>query len=81
MDDQSESRIDQFHMLSVIGKGSYAKVMLVRKKDNHKLYALKSMKKKYIEQKKQEGRIMMEKNILKELNHPFLVHMHSSFQT
>lgn len=51
--DQSESRLDQFHMLSVIGKGSYAKVMLVRKKDNHKLYALKSMKKKYIEQKKQ----------------------------
>ncbi len=65
MDDQSETRLDQFHMLSVIGKGSYAKVMLVRKKDNHKLYALKSMKKKYIELKKQEGRIMMEKNILK----------------
>ena len=38
-------------MLSVIGKGSYVKVMLARKKDNHKLYALKSMKKKYIEQK------------------------------
>ena len=68
-------------MLSVIGKGSYAKVMLVRKKDNHKLYAIKSMKKKYIELKKQEGRIMMEKNILKGLDHPFLVHMHSSFQT
>ncbi len=40
-------------MLTVIGKGSYAKVVLVRKKDNQKLYALKSMKKKYIEQKKQ----------------------------
>lgn len=35
-------------MLSVIGKGSYAKVMLVRKKETNKLYALKSMKKKYI---------------------------------
>jgi serum/glucocorticoid-regulated kinase 2 len=65
MQDQSETRLEQFHMLSVIGKGSYAKVMLVRKKDNQRLYALKSMKKKYIEQKKQEGRIMMEKNILK----------------
>lgn len=79
--DNSEVQLDQFHMLSVIGKGSYAKVMLVRKKDSQKLYALKSMKKKYIEQKKQEGRIMMEKNILKELNHPFLVHMNSSFQS
>jgi serine/threonine protein kinase len=65
MQEQSDTRLDQFNMLSVIGKGSYAKVMLVRKKDNHKLYALKSMKKKYIEQKKQEGRILMEKNILK----------------
>lgn len=51
--DNSEVRLDQFHMLSVIGKGSYAKVMLVRKKDSQRLYALKSMKKKYIEQKKQ----------------------------
>ena len=39
-------------MLSVIGKGSYAKVSLVRKKKNGRLYALKSMKKKYIEAKK-----------------------------
>jgi serum/glucocorticoid-regulated kinase 2 len=53
MQDTADSRLDHFHMLSVVGKGSYAKVMLVRKKDNNKLYALKSMKKKYIEQKKQ----------------------------
>lgn len=53
MQELNDTRLDQFHMLSVIGKGSYAKVMLVRKKDNQKLYALKSMKKKYIEQKKQ----------------------------
>jgi serum/glucocorticoid-regulated kinase 2 len=48
MQDLPATRLDQFHMLSVIGKGSYAKVMLVRKKDNNKLYALKAMKKKYI---------------------------------
>lgn len=48
-----ESPLDQFTMLSVIGKGSYAKVVLVRKKSNGNLYALKSMKKKYIEKKKQ----------------------------
>lgn len=53
--------LDQFTMLSVIGKGSYAKVVLVRKKQNGNLYALKSMKKKYIEKKKQENRIITEK--------------------
>jgi len=48
-------------MLSVIGKGSYAKVVLVRKKATGQLFALKSMKKKYIEKKNQIKRVMMER--------------------
>jgi protein-serine/threonine kinase len=32
-------------MKSVIGKGSYGKVLLVTKKDNNKQYALKILKK------------------------------------
>ena len=51
--------LQEFSMLSVIGKGSYAKVSLVRKKKNGCLYALKSMKKKYIEAKKYEGRALL----------------------
>lgn len=36
-------------MLSVIGKGSYAKVVLVKKKgDDSRVYAMKILKKKYI---------------------------------
>lgn len=77
---EAENPLDQFTMLSVIGKGSYAKVVLVRKKSNGNLYAMKSMKKKYIEKKKQEGRIMIEKEILAEINHPFLVKLNCSFQ-
>lgn len=47
-------------MLSVIGKGSYAKVILVRKKDeNDKVYAMKILKKKYIEKRKQEDNVMI----------------------
>ena len=34
-----------FEMISVIGKGSYGKVMLVKKKDSQKLYAMKALKK------------------------------------
>lgn len=55
---QEHHPLDDYTMLSVIGKGSYAKVMLVRKKTNGNLYALKSMKKKYIEKKQQGQRIM-----------------------
>lgn len=37
--------IDHFIMISVIGKGSYAKVILVRHRLNGQLYALKVVKK------------------------------------
>ena len=45
----------------MIGKGTYAKVLLVRSKDDHHLYALKSLKKKFILEKNQEKHIMTEK--------------------
>jgi serum/glucocorticoid-regulated kinase 2 len=72
--------LEAYAMLSVIGKGSYAKVILVRKKDNGQLYAIKSMKKKYIEQKNQVKRVMMERDILTKIDHPFLIKIHSAFQ-
>jgi serum/glucocorticoid-regulated kinase 2 len=46
--------LETFNVLSVIGKGSYAKVVLVKRKDDDsKVYAMKILKKKYIEQRKQ----------------------------
>jgi serine/threonine protein kinase len=37
-----------FQTISVIGKGSYGKVLLVQKKDTKKQYALKILKKEEI---------------------------------
>ena len=45
--------LDNFSMLSVIGKGSYAKVVLARRNDNAQLYAIKILKKKYLQKQKQ----------------------------
>ena len=50
-----------FSKLSVIGKGTYAKVSLVRHLKDNQLYALKELKKKYILEKNQEKHIMTEK--------------------
>ena len=52
----------------------------MRKKGTGQLYALKSMKKKYIEKKNQVRRVMTEKDILTQISHPFLVTIHASFQ-
>lgn len=55
----NEVNLDSFEMNCVIGKGAYAKVLLVRKKDTKELYALKVLKKSGI---KQDARI--ERNIM-----------------
>ena len=43
----SSPSVDDFIMVSQIGKGTYAKVILVRSKADNKLYALKMLKKKW----------------------------------
>lgn len=72
--------IEDFVLISVIGKGSYAKVSLVKKKDSKEVFALKVLKKEYIEKKKQEEHIITERNVLAEVKHPFIVKMFYSFQ-
>ena len=72
--------IDDFHLLSVIGKGSYGKVMLVRKKDTNELLAIKMLKKDYIERRNQILHTKTERNVLARVNHPFIVKLKYAFQ-
>lgn len=71
--------VDDFHFNSLIGRGTYAKVCLVTRKKDEKLFALKILKKKYIIEKGQEDHIMTEKKILAGISHPFLVKLEASF--
>jgi serine/threonine protein kinase len=68
-------------MIKVIGTGSYGKVLLVKKKDNDKLYAMKVLKKKFIRLKKQVNNTWTERKILEKINHPFIVKMNYAFQS
>lgn len=56
--------LNDFLMLSVIGKGSYAKVVLVKKKNTGEIMALKMLKKEMVEKKKQEEHIRTERDVL-----------------
>jgi protein-serine/threonine kinase len=49
----ANSCLKDFLTVSVIGKGTYAKVLLVRHIKDKTLYALKVLKKKYILEKNQ----------------------------
>lgn len=73
---------NSFYTISVIGQGSYAKVILVKKKDTGQYYAMKVLKKQNISKKKQEQHVRTERDILvNHTDHPFLVRLFYSFQT
>lgn len=91
---RTTATIDDFTLLSVLGKGSYAKVILVRKKDNQQVYALKVLKKLNVQKKNQQTKVQDERQILVniiillpshlndqiEVNHPFIVKLYHTFQ-
>jgi serine/threonine protein kinase len=70
---------NDFQMLSVIGKGSYGKVLLVRKKACGELYAIKVLKKSDLQRRNQVERTMTERRILGQVRHPFVVKMDYAF--
>jgi len=73
--------IQDFDLLAVIGKGSFGKVLQVRKKDTGRIYAMKVLNKKNILENNELEHTKTEKNILQKLAHPFLVNLNYSFQT
>jgi len=71
-----------FEFLRVIGKGSFGKVLLARHKVEQRHYAVKVLSKRLVMKRNEAKHIMSERNVLlKNLNHPFLVGLHYSFQT
>ncbi|KAF7324811.1 Non-specific serine/threonine protein kinase [Mycena kentingensis (nom. inval.)] len=73
--------IEAFELLKVIGKGSFGKVMQVRKKDTGRIYALKTIRKAHIAQRPGEiTHILAERTVLALVNNPFIVPLKFSFQ-
>ena len=74
--------IESFDLLKVIGKGSFGKVMQVRKKDTQRIYALKTIRKANIAARPGEiTHILAERTVLALVNNPFIVPLKFSFQT
>ncbi|XP_051538896.1 ribosomal protein S6 kinase alpha-3 isoform X5 [Myxocyprinus asiaticus] len=73
----------QFELRKVLGQGSFGKVFLVKKTtgpDAGQLYAMKVLKKATLKVR-DRVRTKMERDILVEVNHPFIVKLHYAFQT
>ena len=56
--------VDDFEICKVIGRGSFGKVYMVKKKSDGMIYAMKSLKKDQIIRTKQVGNTKVERDIM-----------------
>ncbi|TDH68781.1 hypothetical protein CCR75_007874 [Bremia lactucae] len=73
--------LEDFTLIRVIGKGSFGKVTLVRKKNNSKVFAMKILTKSHLLKRKQVEHTKTERRVLSVASHPFIVGLHYAFQT
>ena len=76
-----EVTINDFEQIRVIGRGGFSKVVLARKIDTGRLYAIKMLKKDQLIHDRKIQPVLRERGVLQQLNHPFLVKLHWAFQS
>lgn len=82
--DELESKsinIHSFNLITVLGKGSFGKVLLMEKKDTKKLYAIKTIQKQKLYNAKKKDHAMIERTVLAQLTSPFVVKLYYAFQS
>lgn len=82
--------MEDFQLIEVIGRGSFGKVFLSRRKDTGKPYAMKILKKDQLLEKnlliKTQGKFyindfLAERDILEKIKNPYICSLHYAFQT
>ncbi|KAJ3122208.1 Serine/threonine kinase [Nowakowskiella sp. JEL0407] len=76
--------LQDFKFISVLGRGSFGKVMLAEDLLSGRLYAIKALKKEFVVQNDDVKGTHLEKRIFQAASatmHPYLVNLHSCFHT
>ena len=68
-------QLDDFQLVSIIGKGNFGKVYLVYLPLNKQYYAMKSIRKDIVIDNDSIENVKLEKLVLMQVNHPFIVTM------
>lgn len=67
--------LDDLETIATVGTGTFGRVFLVRERQSRAFYALKQMKIPDVIRLKQEEHVHNEKEVLTEVNHPFLIRL------
>ena len=73
-------QFEDFEILRSIGRGTYGKVCLVERKENQSLLAMKYINKERCEKQRAIDNILAEVELLRALDHPFIVRLCYTFQ-
>jgi serine/threonine protein kinase len=73
--------MDDFRIISVIGRGFYGKVMLCEHNVTKERVAIKSIRKTHLLETGKMQSMVFERSILAKLDHPFIVSLKFAFQT
>jgi len=76
------TRMDRsaFRPIAVLGRGAFADVLLVRKRDSEALYAMKRLRKSDVLRNRQAAHVKAERDILAEADNEWIVRLFYSFQ-
>lgn len=80
----NQNPLNEFQLLKVLGRGHFGKVILVKHIETNTYHALKALKKRDVLTRDEVSALLAEKRIFQIANlarHPFLVNLHSCFQT
>ncbi|ORX56847.1 kinase-like protein [Hesseltinella vesiculosa] len=70
----------KFKLLRIIGRGAFGKVRIVEHRESRRLYAMKYIDKEECIRLDAARNIIRERNILEQLDHPFLCRLRFAFQ-
>ena len=73
--------LDDYSLVRVVGKGSFGKVLLVRRTSTGDYFAMKVLTKSTIRRRRQIEHTKTERSVLARVDHPFIVKLHAAFQT
>ena len=79
VDDVSKQKFEDYKIIRLIGRGTFGKVYFVENNKNKKLYAMKSIRKDVIIDHDSLESLKVEKLILLQVKHPFIISMEHVF--
>ena len=77
---KDQAQLQDFMIMKMVGKGTFGKVFLVQNVFTKNFYAMKCIRKDTIIDNEQFDNIKLEKDILYNIDHPFIVGMDYVFQ-